>query len=74
MKTSSIPSPEKFRAQCTGIGQTRAESERTGSIRSMAVAMSMPPEQAKHAVGYPAPPEAMALLAPMATRRGSLRR
>lgn len=54
-----MPSPERFRAQCTGIGQTRAASEQTGMRRSQCVIDCAPKEQLKFraAAGYPAPYE-----------------
>lgn len=55
MKTCSIPSPERFRAQCTGVGQTRQNSERTGLNRSQRVIDAAPAQQRKFAVGYPEP-------------------
>lgn len=55
MKTCTIPSAQRFRAQCTGIGQTRAASERTGLRRSQEVIDASPVNQRKDAVGYPAP-------------------
>lgn len=50
-----IPDLARFRDQCTGIGQTRAASERTGHARSQRVIDCAPPEQRKFAVGYPEP-------------------
>jgi hypothetical protein len=50
-----IPDLARFRDQCTGIGQTRAASERTGHRRSQAVIDCAPAEQRKFAVGYPEP-------------------
>ena len=50
-----IPDLARFRDQCTGIGQTRAASERTGHARSQCVIDCAPAEQRKFAVGYPAP-------------------
>lgn len=51
-------SPEKFRAQATGIGQSQAMSEQTGRRRAQYVADCMSPEQ-RAAVppgeGYPEP-------------------
>jgi hypothetical protein len=61
MKTCSIPDPVRFRAQCTGIGSTRAAAESTGMRRSQEVIDAAPADQRKHAVGYPAPtPDAYA--------------
>lgn len=60
-----IPDLARFRDQCTGIGQTRQASERTGHARSQCVIDSAPPEQRKNAVGYPAPtPEEYTCLHP----------
>jgi hypothetical protein len=50
-----IPDLARFRDQATGIGQTRAASERTGHRRSQAVIDCAPAEQRKFAVGYPTP-------------------
>lgn len=50
-----IPDLARFRNQCTGIGQTRQASERTGQRRSQAVIDCAPAEQRKFAVGYPEP-------------------
>lgn len=50
-----IPSQERFRAQCTGIGQTRKASEQTGQRRSQCVIDCAPKDQRKFAIGYPAP-------------------
>lgn len=50
-----IPDLARFRDQATGIGQTRAASERTGHARSQRVIDCAPAEQRKHAVGYPEP-------------------
>ncbi len=51
----SIPTPESFRAQATGMGNTRAESERTGRMRSQAVIDCAPKGQRHAGNGYPAP-------------------
>lgn len=53
----SLPTPECFRAQSTGIGQTRQASESTGLRRSQAVIDCAPPGQRRNgkANGYPAP-------------------
>lgn len=60
-----IPDLARFRDQCTGIGQTRAASERTGHRRSQAVIDCAPAEQRKFAVGYPTPtPEEYAMTTP----------
>lgn len=50
-----IPSIERFRAQCTGIGQTRSASEQTGMRRSQGVIDCAPKDQRKFgkANGYP---------------------
>lgn len=48
-----VPTAECFRAQSTGVGQTRAMSERTGLIRSQKVIDEAPAKQRAHAVGYP---------------------
>jgi len=50
-----IPDLARFRDQCTGVGQTRAASERTGHRRSQCVIDCAPAEQRKFAVGYPEP-------------------
>lgn len=50
-----IPDLSRFRDQCTGIGQTRQASERTGHARSQRVIDCAPAEQRKFAVGYPEP-------------------
>jgi len=50
-----IPELGRFRDQCTGIGQTRQSSERTGHARSQRVIDCAPAEQRKFAVGYPTP-------------------
>lgn len=55
MKTNTPPSPVRFRAQCTGIGQTRQASERTGLARSQCVIDCAPAKQRAHAIGYPEP-------------------
>lgn len=63
--------PQRFRNQCTGIGQTRQASENTGARRSQAVIDCAPAEQRKLAVGYPEPtPEEYAMSAPPAWPRG----
>ena len=49
------PDEQRFRNQCTGIGQTRQASERTGANRSQCVIDSAPAEQRKLAIGYPEP-------------------
>lgn len=60
-----IPDQARFRDQCTGIGQTRAASERTGHARSQRVIDCAPADQRKLAIGYPAPtPEEYSLLHP----------
>jgi len=60
-----LPDEARFRDQCTGIGQTRAASERTGHARSQRVIDCAPAEQRKFAVGYPAPtPDDYAMSAP----------
>lgn len=71
-----IPDLSRFRDQCTGIGQTRAASERTGHRRSQAVIDCAPPEQRKFAVGYPTPtPEEYAVTsAGNVARQGTLHR
>lgn len=77
MKDIRTPDAQRFRAQATGIGQTRAASELTGRSRSQRVIDCAPPEQRRHAVGYPEPtPMECAVAAPLTTaiRRGTLRR
>jgi hypothetical protein len=71
-----IPDLARFRDQCTGIGQTRAASERTGHARSQAVIDCAPVEQRKFAVGYPEPtPEEYSRLHPgTVARQGTLYR
>jgi hypothetical protein len=65
-----IPDLARFRDQCTGIGQTRQASERTGHARSQRVIDCAPAEQRKFAVGYPEPtPEEYAYTAPGAVAR-----
>jgi hypothetical protein len=64
MKTCHPPSAVRFRAQCTGIGQTRSESERTGLNRSQRVIDCAPAAQRKFAVGYPEPTPAEYSCAP----------
>ena len=55
MDKRPIPDLARFRDQCTGIGQTRAASERTGHARSQRVIDCAPAEQRQFAVGYPEP-------------------
>lgn len=55
MNKRPIPDEARFRDQCTGIGQTRQASERTGHARSQRVIDSAPADQRRFAVGYPAP-------------------
>ena len=76
MKDCKHPDPQRFRAQATGIGSTREASEWTGRNRAQRVIDSAPPEQRKHASGYPAPTPEDCCLAVVATpmRRSSLRR
>ena len=74
MKECNIPDPQRFRAQATGIGQTREASERTGMNRSAEVSEHMPDAQRKHAVGYPPKMEDCCTVASMPIRRGTLRR
>lgn len=52
----SIPTPEVFRALATGMGNDKAEIQRTGMHRSQCVIDCAPPGQAKAAkgAGYPA--------------------
>lgn len=71
-----IPDLARFRDQCTGIGQTRAASERTGHARSQCVIDCAPAEQRKFAVGYPTPtPEEYAVTsAGNVARQGTLHR
>lgn len=57
MNKRPIPDLARFRDQCTGIGQTRQASERTGHARSQCVIDCAPADQRKFAVGYPAPRE-----------------
>lgn len=45
----------RFRAQATGVGSTRAESERSGMRRSQDVIDAAPREQRVGATGYPSP-------------------
>lgn len=54
-RVGTPPSAIRFRAQCTGIGQTRQASERTGLARSQCVIDCAPAKQRAHAIGYPAP-------------------
>lgn len=51
----SLPTPECFRAQATGIGQTREASEMTGRRRAQAVIDCAPRRKNGAANGYPAP-------------------
>jgi hypothetical protein len=75
MKTCSIPDPVRFRAQCTGVGSTRAKAEHEGMERSQRVIDSAPDAQRKHAVGYPAPtPDAYAYAMDGLVSRMSLKR
>lgn len=77
MKDIRTPDAQRFRAQATGIGSTRAASEWTGRNRAQRVIDCAPPEQRKHASGYPAPtPVECAIAGPMTAviRRGTLRR
>lgn len=55
MKTMNPPSPQRFRNQATGIGQTRQASEQTGARRSQCVIDCAPASQRKYALGYPTP-------------------
>jgi hypothetical protein len=50
-----LPDAPRFRNQCTGIGQSRMASERTGASRSQEVIAAAPPRQAAFAksCGYP---------------------
>lgn len=70
------PDPVRFRAQCTGIGQTIQGSEQTGMRRSQRVIDCAPPEQRKLAVGYPSTTEEQmaAIGVSMAPRQTTLRR
>jgi hypothetical protein len=70
------PDEQRFRNQCTGIGQTRQASEQTGARRSQRVIDCAPAEQRKFAVGYPTPtPAEYCLAAPgMVPRQTTLRR
>lgn len=56
-KARAVP-PDRFRAQATGIGQSRSASEMTGAMRAAEAVEHMPPSQ-RRAVpaveGYPAP-------------------
>ena len=62
---TKIPSPERFRAQCTGIGQTRQASEATGLRRSQCVIDCAAADQRKLAIGYPTPtPDEYAMCTP----------
>lgn len=64
-RVGTIPSAQRFRAQATGIGQTRQASERTGLARSQCVIDCAPAKQRAHAIGYPAPtPEEYTSCAP----------
>ena len=47
------PDPVRFRAQATGVGQTRMMSEQTGMRRSQKVIDCAPPDQRRYAIGYP---------------------
>lgn len=55
MLNRPIPDQARFRNQATGVGQTRAASERTGQARSQCVIDCAPKDQVKFAIGYPAP-------------------
>ena len=49
-------SPQNFRAQATGIGQSQAMSRSTGAARAAEVVEHMPPEQRRAvppSAGYP---------------------
>lgn len=76
MNKRPIPDLGRFRDQCTGIGQTRAASERTGHRRSQEVIDCAPADQRKFAVGYPTPtPAEYAYTSPgTVPRQGTLRR
>ena len=52
-----LPDAPRFRNQCTGIGQSREASERTGARRSQEVIDAAPKPQRKFATscGYPEP-------------------
>ncbi len=52
-----LPDEARFRDQCTGIGQSRMASERTGHRRSQEVIDAAPAKQRKFAAacGYPTP-------------------
>lgn len=54
-RVGTLIDPVRFRAQCTGIGQTRQASEQTGMRRSQCVIDCAPKKQRRFAVGYPAP-------------------
>ena len=55
MKERPTPDQQRFRNQCTGVGQTRSASEQTGARRAQRVIDAAPPEQRKAAIGYPDP-------------------
>lgn len=76
MEKRPIPDLARFRDQCTGIGQTRQASERTGHARSQRVIDCAPAEQRRFAVGYPEPtPEEYCMAAPgTVPRQTTLRR
>lgn len=76
MKECHIPDPVRFRAQCTGVGSTRAAAEREGMHRSQRVIDAAPLAQRKHAVGYPTPtPAEYSCCEPgQVLRQGTLRR
>jgi hypothetical protein len=76
MNKRPIPDLSRFRDQCTGIGQTRQASERTGHNRSQRVIDCAPAEQRKFAVGYPTPtPEEYTMASPgTVPRQATLRR
>lgn len=67
---TKVPTQERFRAQCTGIGQTRQASESTGMHRSQCVIDCAPKDQRKFAIGYPTPtPEEYSMCPPGQVRR-----
>lgn len=75
MKKCTIPNPQQFRNQATGIGQTRAASERTGAMRSACVSATIPFGQRQHADGYPPSTDAMvACMMTTPVRRSTLLR
>lgn len=76
MKSRPVPDQQRFRDQCTGVGQTRLASERTGASRSQRVIDATPAAQRRHAVGYPTPtPAEYAMCEPgMLPRQTTLRR